>query len=72
MHKVPPYNTGKVKIGEHYVPPTRRNFSREELLWQRTLTEPKPKPSLADKIKLWVYGVFLVFTIVALALGEYR
>ena len=64
-----PYNTGKVKIGEYYVPPKdQRTITPEELRVQRALLNAPPDPLY--KLKLWVYGVFLVFTITSLALSS--
>jgi hypothetical protein len=63
-----PYNTGKVKIGVHYAPPPRREFTREELRWQRALTEPPVH--WTHKAKLLVYVAFVTFTIVSLAMMD--
>jgi hypothetical protein len=44
---VPPYDTGKVKIGLHYVPPQRDYNTPESLRLQQVLlhkTPPKPRP----------------------------
>jgi hypothetical protein len=38
-----PYNTGKVLIGSGYVPPPRRDYSKEELYWQEILLNGKPR-----------------------------
>ena len=36
--KITPYNTGKLKIGEFYVPPFERvPVSREDYMWQNVL-----------------------------------
>ena len=36
--KITPYNTGKVKIGEFYVPPFEKvTITREDYLWQTVL-----------------------------------
>ncbi|CAB4122627.1 hypothetical protein UFOVP35_41 [uncultured Caudovirales phage] len=36
--KITPYNTGKVKIGQFYVPPFEKvTITREDYLWQTVL-----------------------------------
>ena len=42
-NKQVPYNTGKVLIGSRYVPPPRRDYSKEELYWQEILLNGKPR-----------------------------
>ena len=43
--KITPYNTGKVKIGEYYIPPIEGvKFTREDHLIQDVLLEVKKQP----------------------------
>jgi hypothetical protein len=57
---VPPYNTGKVKIGLHYVPPQRDYNTPESLRMQRVLLRqpaPKPQPKrprLQPLLRRWI------------------
>lgn len=36
--KIVPYNTGKLKIGGHYVPPQRNYMTEHDEHWQNVLT----------------------------------
>jgi len=50
-HPVPPYDTGKVKIGLYYTPPRRCPVSRDALLLQSALlSTPFNRPSLFDRL----------------------
>jgi len=50
-HPVPPYDTGKVKIGLCYTPPSNWSVSRDALLLQSALlSTPKNRPSFTDRL----------------------
>lgn len=49
MMKTPPYDTGKVKIGEHYQPPLRNMMSRDAERLQTALLETPQRYIDADR-----------------------
>lgn len=50
-YPIPPYDTGKVKIGLYYTPPRRCYLSRDSLLLQSALlSTPLNRPSLLDRL----------------------
>jgi len=50
-HPVPPYDTGKVKIGLYYTPPSNWSASRDSLLLQSALlSTPLNRPSILDRL----------------------
>jgi len=50
-YPVPPYDTGKVKIGLYYTPPRRCPVSRDSLLLQSALlSTAKNRPTFTDRL----------------------
>jgi len=50
-YPVPPYDTGKVKIGLYYTRPSNWSASRDSLLLQSALlSTPANRPSLLDRL----------------------
>lgn len=50
-HPVPPYDTGKVKIGLCYTPPSNWSASRDSLLLQSALlSTPSNRPSILGRM----------------------
>lgn len=43
MNRLPPYDTGKVKIGLYYEPPREQYMSRDAELLQSALLKPAPR-----------------------------
>lgn len=50
-HHVPPYDTGKIKIGLYYTPPSNWSASRDSLTLQfALLSRPAVRPSFTDRL----------------------
>lgn len=56
MIKTPPYDTGKVKIGAHYVPPQRNTMSADAERLQRALLQ-KPQRYIDADMAEWAVVV---------------
>lgn len=54
--KTPPYNTGKVKIGCHYVPPQLNYHTDITDQWQSVFIDGKREPNWGA----WFYVMFVV------------
>lgn len=64
-NKPVPYNTGKVKIGEHYLPPQRDYMTPEGEHWQNVLTGVY-QSRRKDRTQFITYVVALVFLFILL------
>jgi hypothetical protein len=65
---IPPHNTGKVKIGLHYVPPQRDYNTPESLRIQQVLlhkTPPKPRPRRRIETTCLIGLVLVVLALVS-------
>jgi len=51
---MPGYNTGKVVIGCHYVPPTKNPMNGNNIFWQRVLLQRKP--TLLQRLRAFFEG----------------
>jgi hypothetical protein len=64
-NKPVPYNTGKLKIGVHYVPPQKNYMDAESEHWQNVLTGVH-KYRAKDKMQFILYLVGLAVLVVLL------
>lgn len=51
---MPGYNTGKVVIGCHYVPPRKNPMNGNNIFWQRVLLQRKP--TLLQRLRAFFEG----------------
>ena len=69
VNKPVPFNTGKVKIGEHYVPPQRNMMTENDEFWQNVLTDVY-KEQRRSKMRFILYVVALVIICIALGAAQ--
>jgi len=65
--KTPPYNTGKLVIGKHYIRYSPAKMSEEDEFWQGVLLN-RPSFMTGDAKRFWLgYAIVMCMLVVALA-----